>query len=197
MNHGSVAGVLSLGGKIPANSNSVLHRASRPSERGGERARLVAIRAVRWRREGKRKTLEAGRGSPRHIGIFKAGGGPGLIADDPFGNAEQIYRDIPVIWLKLGAAQVGGGDLQAIEQQAGGFGVHLAADNHAHDLSEGDLDGVGVLEHGQNKLACDVMGGVAEVNTEGAPFLSRSVRQGWGFAIASQRRGTACGADLS
>jgi len=30
--------------------------------------------------------------------------------------------------------QCGGCDLQAIEQQAGGFGVHLAADNHAHDL---------------------------------------------------------------
>ena len=33
----------------------------------------------------------------------------------------------------------------------------MAADDHAHDLPEGDLDGVGVLEHGQNKLGCDVM----------------------------------------
>src|SRR5438105_4410490 len=92
------------------------------------------------------------------MSIFEVGGGPGLVADDAFGDAEQIYSDIPVIWLKASAAQVGGGDLQGIEQQAGGFGVHLAADDHAHDLPEGDLDGVGVLEHGQNKLGCDVMG---------------------------------------
>src|SRR5256712_13288668 len=45
----------------------------------------------------------------------------------------------------------------------------MAADNHAHDLPEGDLDGVGVLEHGQNKLACDVMDGVAQVNSGHAP----------------------------
>src|SRR5207237_9798911 len=100
-----------------------------------------------------------GRGRPPHIphiGIFKVGGGPGFVADDAFGNAEQIYSDIPVIWLKASAAQVGGGDLQAIEQQAGGDGVHLAADDHAHDLPEGELEGVGVLEHGQYKLGCDV-----------------------------------------
>ena len=46
-----------------------------------------------------------------------------------------------------------------------------AADNDAHDLPEGDLDGVGVLEHGQNKLGCDVMGGVAEVNSGHAPAI--------------------------
>jgi len=103
------------------------------------------------------------------MSIFEVGGGPGFVADDPFGDREQVYSDLPVIWLKAGAAQVGGCDLQAIEQQAGGFGVHLAADNHAHDLSECDLDGVGVLEHGQNKLGCDVMGGVAEVNAGHAP----------------------------
>ena len=45
----------------------------------------------------------------------------------------------------------------------------MAADDHAHDLSEGDLDGVGVLEHGQNKLGCDVMDGVAQVNSGHAP----------------------------
>ena len=91
-----------------------------------------------------------------------------------------------MIWLKASAAQVGGGDLQGIEQQAGGFGVHLAADDHAHDLPEGDLDGLGVLEHGQNKLGCDVMGGVAEVNSGHAPATMEVAI----FAIP-QRRGTA------
>jgi hypothetical protein len=31
------------------------------------------------------------------------------------------------------------------------------------------------------------------VGAEGAPFLSRSVRQGWGFAVIPQRRGAAVG----
>src|SRR5207248_5325101 len=60
-----------------------------------------------------------GRGRPPHIphiGILEVGGGPGLIADDAFGAAEQIYSDIPVIWLKARAAQVRGSDLQGIEQ---------------------------------------------------------------------------------
>ncbi|PYV67647.1 MAG: hypothetical protein DMG96_38705 [Acidobacteria bacterium] len=60
----------------------------------------------------------------------------------------------------------------------------MAADDHAHDLSEGDLDGVGVLEHGQNKLGCDVMGGVAEVNSGHAPATMEVAI----FAVA-QRRG--------
>ena len=64
----------------------------------------------------------------------------------------------------------------------------MAADNHAHDLPEGDLDGVGVLEHGQNKLGCDVMGGVAQVNSGHAPATMEVAI----FAVA-QRRGAAVG----
>ena len=91
-----------------------------------------------------------------------------------------------MIWLEASAAKVGRCDLQAVEQQAGGFGVHLAADDHAHDLPEGNLDGVGVLEHGQNKLGCDVMGGVAQVNSGHAPAIVEVAI----FAVA-QCRGTA------
>ena len=69
---------------------------------------------------------ERGR-SPHIPHIGEVGGGPGLVADDAFGDAEQIYSDIPVIWLKASAAQVGGGDLQGIEQQAGGFGVFFSS----------------------------------------------------------------------
>jgi hypothetical protein len=68
-------------------------------------------------------------------------------------------------------------------------GLHLAADDHAHDLPEGDLDGVGVLEHGQNKLGCDVMGGVAEVNSGHAPAIVEVAI----FDVA-HGGGTACGA---
>jgi len=62
----------------------------------------------------------------------------------------------------------------------------MAADDHAHDLPKRDLDGVGVLEHGQNKLGCDVMGGVAQVNSGHAPATMEVAI----FAVA-QRRGTA------
>ena len=62
----------------------------------------------------------------------------------------------------------------------------LAADDHAHDFPEGDLDGLGVLEHGQNKLGCDVMGGVAQVNSDHPPATMEVAI----FAVA-QRRGTA------
>ncbi|PYX87240.1 MAG: hypothetical protein DMG67_19660, partial [Acidobacteria bacterium] len=47
--------------------------------------------------------LIGGRGRPPHIphiGIFEVGGGPGLVADDPFGDTEQIYSDILVICSK-------------------------------------------------------------------------------------------------
>jgi hypothetical protein len=56
------------------------------------------------------------------MSIFEVGGGPGLVADDPFGRAEKIYSDrFLMASLKVRAGQVGGCDLQAIEQQAGGF----------------------------------------------------------------------------
>ena len=64
--------------------------------------------------------------------MYEVGGGPGFVADDPFGDAEQIDSDILVIRLEAGAAQVGGGDLQAIEQQAGGF-------DSVSNLIQGDL----------------------------------------------------------
>ena len=60
----------------------------------------------------------------------------------------------------------------------------MAADDHAHDLSEGDLDGVGVLEHGQIKHAGDVMRGLAQVYMGHAPAKMEVAI----FAVA-QRRG--------
>ena len=51
--------------------------------------------------------------------------------------------------LEIGAAQVERRGLQGVEQEAGGFVVDLVGDQQAHDLHEGDLDGVGVLEDGQ------------------------------------------------
>ena len=51
--------------------------------------------------------------------------------------------------LEIGSAEVRGCGLQGVEQQTGGFRIHLSAEDEAHDLHERDLDGVGVLKHGQ------------------------------------------------
>lgn len=42
--------------------------------------------------------------------------------------------------------------MQGIEEEAGGFGIELAAGEEAHDLHERDLDGVGVLEDGEDEI---------------------------------------------
>ena len=65
----------------------------------------------------------------------------------------------------------------------------MAADDHAHDLPEGDLDGLGVIEHGQIKHAGDMMRGLAQVNMGHAPAKMEVAV----FAIP-KRRGAACGA---
>jgi hypothetical protein len=44
--------------------------------------------------------------------------------------------------------EVGGGDLQGVEHQAGGFAVDLAGGQQTHDLSERDLNGVCVFKGG-------------------------------------------------
>jgi hypothetical protein len=46
-------------------------------------------------------------------------------------------------------AQIAGGNLQGVEQHAGSFSIELAVEQQAHDLHEGDLNGVGVFEDGQ------------------------------------------------
>ena len=51
--------------------------------------------------------------------------------------------------LEAGKAKVGAGGLQGVEKQTGGFVVELAGGQQAHDLHQGDLDGVGVFEEGE------------------------------------------------
>ena len=53
--------------------------------------------------------------------------------------------------LEIGAVQVERRGLQGVEQEAGGFGLELAGEDEAHDLHEGDLNGVSVLEDGQGE----------------------------------------------
>ena len=52
-------------------------------------------------------------------------------------------------FLKAGVTQIAGGNLQCVEQHAGSFSIELTVEQQAHDLHEGDLNGVGVLEDGQ------------------------------------------------
>jgi hypothetical protein len=53
--------------------------------------------------------------------------------------------------LEGGAAQVVAGGLEGEEEKSGDFGIHLAGGKQAHDLHEGDLDGVGILEDGEDE----------------------------------------------
>src|SRR5439155_17544769 len=73
------------------------------------RRRLFGGRGLGGRGRPPHTRFVGGRGRPPHtsISIFEVGGGPGFIADDPFGDAEQIYSEILVIWLKARVAQVG------------------------------------------------------------------------------------------
>jgi len=66
--------------------------------------------------------------------------------------------------IEFGHAQVGAGGLQGVEQEAGGSVLDLLGDEQAHDLHEGDLDGVGVFEDGEDE------GGDAATGAVGAEF---------------------------
>ena len=46
----------------------------------------------------------------------------------------------------VSVGQVGAGDLQAVEENAGSFGVDVSGGDAAEDVVEGDLDGVAVVD---------------------------------------------------
>src|ERR1700688_1102079 len=73
--------------------------------------------------------------------------------------------------LEVDSAYVGRGRLQGVEQEAGGFGVDLSAENQAHDLHERDLDGVGVFKYRE------IEGGAAAAGAVG-------VQHDAGFTVA-------------
>ena len=53
--------------------------------------------------------------------------------------------------LELHLTEVERGGLQGVEEESGDFRIELPGQDEAHDLHEGDLDGVGVLEHGHGE----------------------------------------------
>jgi hypothetical protein len=56
---------------------------------------------------------------------------------------------------KLVVLQVGGGDLQAVEQEAGGLLFDLAGEQHLHDLHDRHLDRVCVFEDRERDCRSD------------------------------------------
>ena len=86
MSHGSVAGVLSFGGKIPANSNSVFTSRQSPF-RAPAIARSAFCNSRCWVAEGREEedTLEAGAGVAGE-GAFGCGSGGVGAAQDSFAD---------------------------------------------------------------------------------------------------------------
>ena len=95
MNHGSVAGVLSFGGKIPANSNSVFTSRQSPFRAAGESAHgflqfalFGGGRKGRGRDIGSGRGLSCGRGRSRlrlrkrchYTGFFRGRGRPRYVS---------------------------------------------------------------------------------------------------------------------
>src|SRR2546427_8165098 len=92
MSHGSVAGVLSLGGKIPANSNSVFTSRQSPF-RAPAIARSAFCNSRCWVAEGREEedTLEAGAGVAGE-GAFGCGSGGVGAAQDSFADEGGLAR---------------------------------------------------------------------------------------------------------
>jgi len=74
---------------------------------------------------------------------------PDLFVEGGLGYVADIEDYVVGAGREAGHAEVGAGGLQGVEEEAGGFVVELSGDEEAHDLHEGDLDGVGVLEDGE------------------------------------------------
>ncbi len=68
------------------------------------------------------------------------------VGDDLIHQLHLGVLGVPGLW--RGAGEVGAGDLEAVEEQAGALGVDLVAGDAGEDLADGALDGGAVLRHG-------------------------------------------------
>lgn len=94
-----------------------------------------------------------------------------------FGRIDDVVFERDV----AGVAQVGRGDLEGVEQVSGFFGVEIARDDQAHDLHDGDLDGMGVLEDRQ----CEGELSLGAINGDGWPMRTRFLREGELYSMIS------------
>ncbi len=90
--------------------------------------------------------------------------------------------------LEFSVAEIEGSGLEGVEEEAGHFGFELAGENEAHDLHEGDLDRVGVLEDGQGE------GGIVGQLGVQLDALALPVFMEEAEAASAKSRGTALGA---
>ena len=89
--------------------------------------------------------------------------------------------------------EVGGGDLESVEEDSGAFVVQLAAGDAGEDVAQGDLDGGGVVDgrDGEDGELAAIVGGGAEA--AGALVVIAEVLAAEGGRAAS----TALGEDMT
>ncbi len=74
---------------------------------------------------------------------------PDVFVEGSLIDGAGIEDDVVTKGRERCAREVGAGDLQSVEREAGGFAVELAGDGEAQDLHDADLDRVGVLKGGK------------------------------------------------
>jgi len=121
--------------------------------------------------------------------FFEVARVPEFVVDSVVGDGAGVDDDGFVnVGFEFHVAEINGGGLQGVEQEAGHFGFELAGEDEAHDLHEGDLDGVGVLEDGQGEG--EVVGQLGvQLNALALPVFMQEAE-----AASAKSRGTALGA---
>ena len=71
---------------------------------------------------------------------------PGAVIQSSDGGGAGIEDDVMEVGIEARVAEVAAGGLQGVEKKAGSFVIDLIGEQHAHDLHEGNLDGIGVFE---------------------------------------------------
>src|SRR5579872_214557 len=67
------------------------------------------------------------------------------------GGVARVEDDVVDAGVEVSHAEIGAGGLQGIKKEAGSFVLDLLGDEQAHDLHEGNLNGVGVFEQRQDE----------------------------------------------
>jgi hypothetical protein len=67
------------------------------------------------------------------------------------GVFEELFHGVGWVWLLLLLAEVAAGDLEAVEQEPGAFGIDLIGCETDEDLGDGGLDGAPVFRVGEDE----------------------------------------------
>src|SRR5439155_18339479 len=124
-------------------------------------------------------------------GFFEISVLPQGLAEAGFGRFLRVNHDFVFgFGLEVRVLQVGGGDLQAVEEEAGGLLFDLAFAQELNDLHDRELDGVGIFEDGEGDT-CSYPSGAGRIDEELAlvPLLVEEVE-----AVILQGGGAALGA---